>query len=418
MRILLVTPMPPRAEAPGATPLVLNAQVAGLRERHELTIVTTAHEPGELEAARELQDSGLEVHTVDAHPPQGIDRWRRRRRLASTWSRGKYPWRTVWFADPQVQETIDRLTCARHFDIAAVEDNSMGVFRFPRSLPTVLTEHEVRRPRAFDRACGPPPAWPRWAFRELDWRRWPSYERWVWGRFDRVQVFTERDSRSLLEIAPEMRGRVRVTPFGVELPERLDPAREEPDTVLFVGNFTHPPNVDAACWLAREILPRIRSRSDAAHLMLVGGAVPEQVRGLAAADVTVVGEVPTIAARLEAAAVVVAPVRTGGGMRMKVLHALAAGKAVVTTTRGREGLALDGVQPPLLVADDSDGFAAATAALLDDLRARRALGERARAFAAEHYSAEAYGRRLEAVYEEIVSARRPSPARQIEDVRV
>jgi glycosyltransferase involved in cell wall biosynthesis len=408
MRILLVTPMPPRPEAPGAIPLVLHAQVAGLRERHELTVVTLAgHEPGELEAAEELQQSGVDVHVVDARAPHGIARWRRRRRLAGTWARGRYPWRTVWFADPGVQETIDRLARSRDFDVAAVEDNAMGVFRFPASLPTVLTEHEVRQPRRIDWRCGAPARWPGWGFRELDWRRWPSYERSVWPRFDRVQVFTERDARSLVEVAPELRARVCVTPFGIELPERADPAREEAGTLLFVGNFTHPPNVDAACWLAREILPRIRGRRSGARLLLVGGDAPEQVRGLAGPDVTVVGEVPTIAPRLEAAAVVVAPIRTGGGMRMKVLHALAAGKAVVTTTRGAEGLALHGAEPPLVVADDADGFAAAAAAFLDDAGRRRALGERARAFAAEHCSAEAYGRRLEAVYEELVSHDRP-----------
>lgn len=404
MRVLLVTPMPPRPEAPGAIPLVLHAQVAGLRERHELTVVTVAgHEPGELEAAQELQESGVDVHVVDARQPQGIARWRRRRRLAGAWACGRYPWRTVWFAVPGVQKTIDRLTRSRDFDVAAVEDNAMGVFRFPAGLPTVLTDHEVRRPRRVDWRCGAPAGWPGWAFRELDWRRWPSYERSVWRRFDRVQVFTERDAKSLLEIAPELSRRVRVTPFGVELPKRADPAREEAGTLLFVGNFTHPPNVDAASWLAREILPRIPSRRSGPRLLLVGGEAPEQVRGLASPVVTVVGEVPTIAPRLEAATVVVAPIRTGGGMRMKVLHALAAGKAVVTTTRGAEGLALRGIEPPLVVADDPDGFAAATAALLADAGRRRALGDQARAFAAEHYSAEAYGRRLEAVYEELVA---------------
>jgi polysaccharide biosynthesis protein PslH len=416
MRILLIMPMPPRREAPGAIPLVLNAQVAGLRERHELTIVTTAHEQEELEAARELQDSGVEVHAVDARPPRGVARWRRRRRLAGTWARGAHPWRTIWFADPGVQDVIDRLTRSRSFDIAAVEDNAMGVFRFPPSLPTVLTEHEVRRPRHIDWRCGAPRAWPGWAFRELDWQRWPSYERRVWRRFDRVQVFTERDARSLLEIAPEMRSRVRITPFGIELPGQLAGGHEDPDTVLFVGNFTHPPNVDAACWLAREIMPRIRSRRPTARLVLVGGQAPEQVRALAGPGVTVAGEVATIASQMEAAAVLAAPVRTGGGMRMKVLHALAAGKAVVTTSRGIDGLSLDAGPPPLVVADDPDAFADATDKLLGDSSRRRAIGQLARAFAAEHYSAAAYGRRLEAVYTELVSRNEAAVGRAMQVV--
>jgi glycosyltransferase involved in cell wall biosynthesis len=410
MRILLVTPMPPRAEAPGAIPLVLHAQMVGLRDRHELTLVTVATEPTELEAARDVERSGLEVHVVDARQPHGIDRWQRRWRLASTWARGRYPWRTVWFADPRVQETIDRLTSSQEFDLTAVEDNSMGVFRFPPTLPTVLTEHEVRRPRPIDRRFGPPSSWPRWAFRELDWRRWPAYERDVWARFDRLQVFTERDAGSVAEIAPDLRGRIRVTPFGIEFPEGADAAREQPGTLLFAGNFTHPPNVDAACWLATEVMPLLRSRNSNARLLVVGSQAPESVRALAQRDVDVVGEVPTIFPYLERASVVLAPVRTGGGMRMKVLSALAAGKAVVTTSRGAEGLTLGGRDAPLAIADEAQEIADETARLLADARARRALAERAREFALRHYSADAYGRRLEAVYEEVLSSRRPVTA--------
>jgi polysaccharide biosynthesis protein PslH len=409
VKILLVTPMPPRAEAPGAIPIVLHALLAGLRERHDLTLVTVAgDEPGEFEAARELERSGMDVHVTDARRPHGLARWRRRWRLASTWARGKYPWRTVWFADPRMQLTIDRLTRSREFDVVAVEDNSMAVFRFPPHLPTVLTDHEVHRPRPIDWRCGKPRNWPNWAFREADWRRWPAYERSVWRRFDRIQVFTERDLGAIGLVAPELLDRVRVTPFGIELPERADPLCEEPGLVLFVGNFTHPPNIDAALWLVHEIMPRLRARRGRVRLQLVGGSAPAEVRALAGPDVDVVGEVPAIAPYLERAAVVLAPVRTGGGMRMKVVHALASGKAVVTTPSGTEGLVPEGHEPPLVVAEDAEAIASATARLLDDEQPRRQLAERARAFAVEHFSAEAYGRRLEAVYEEAAS-RRNSP---------
>ena len=88
-------------------------------------------------------------------------------------------------------------------------------------------------------------------------------------------------------------------------------------------------------------------------------------------------------------------------MRMKVLQAMAMGKAVVTTPRGAEGLAIEGCQPPLAVAEDAEGIADAAATLLASVEARRSLGRRARAFVAEHYSPPAYARRLEAVYAEL-----------------
>jgi glycosyltransferase involved in cell wall biosynthesis len=405
MRILLVTPMPPRAEAPGAIPLVLHAAWSGLRDRHDVTLVTVAgDEPGEFETALALERSDPDVHIVDRRQPSGIARWRRRGRLATAWARGRYPWRTVWFADPDVQSAIDRLTGSRRFDVAAVHDNAMGIFRLPATLPSVLTEYEVVDWRTVESAIA---QWrPRNVLAELDRRRWRRYQPSVWRRFDRVEVLSARDAEKVAQLAPDLRGRVRINPFGIELPDPLDPALEEPDLVLFVGNYTHSPNVDAARWLAREIMPLVRAARPSAHLALLGTAAPPEVRTLAEPSVTVVGEAPAMRPWLERAAVVAAPVRRGGGMRMKVLHALASGKAVVATPLGADGLLLaDGTEPPLLLAQTADGFAEALVRLLADRRLRLDLGARAREFATAWHSAGAYGARLEAVYEELVGER-------------
>lgn len=394
--------MPPRPDAPAAIPGVLHAMVAGLRERHEVTLVTAFRdEAGEAEAVADLLRSGLDVHAVDARMPSGAERWARRRRFVATWARGEYPWRTVWFADPLVQETIDRLTRERRYDLAAVEDNSMGIFRFPPGLPTVLTEHEVRNPRPVDWHCGRPRAWPGWALREADWKRWPAYQRSVWSAFDRIQVFTDRDAGTVGTLAPDLLDRVRVNPFAIDPPEPSDPAGQD-GLLLFVGNFAHPPNVDAARWLVTDIMPRLRARNAGARLLLVGAGAPADVRALVASDVEVLGEVPSVAPFLESAAVVLAPVRIGGGMRMKALHALASGKALVTTSRGAEGLAVAGVEPPFLVADEPEAFATVVTELLHDVDRRRDLGASARSFVLEHYSPRAYCRRLERVYGELV----------------
>ena len=254
---------------------------------------------------------------------------------------------------------------------------------------------------------------PRHMVRVIDRRRWPRYQRSVWRKFDRVQVFTPRDAAQIGGFAPEIASRVRVNPFGVVLPSHAEPELEEPGTMLFVGNFTHPPNVDAASWLAREIMPRIRALKPSAQLKIVGGAAPDRVRALAGEGVEFLGEVPAIGPLLERSAVVLAPVRHGLGMRMKVLHALASGKAVVTTRLGAEGLLLeDEDEPPLVVADDADTIAAGAARLLDDDAERRALGDRARAFVHARHSPEAYADRLEAVYEEAIAELENSETRQ------
>jgi glycosyltransferase involved in cell wall biosynthesis len=387
--------MPPDRRATSAIPGLLHAQLVGLRERHQVTLVTVAGpDAAEVDAVERFRSDGLEVHAAVRTLRNGTLGWARRARIARSWLGGGMPLRTAWFAEPEIQAKLDALAETRGFDAAIVEDNAMGVFRLPADVPALLTEHEVRRSRAVARPPGAPSAWPRWAFAEADWRRWAGYQRRVWSQFDVLQVFTERDAGRLCELAPELAERVRVNPFAVELPAALD-AVEEPDTIAFVGNYTHPPNVDAALWLGRDIVPRIAALHPSVRLSLIGPYAPPEVRGLEGPRVRVLGAVRDLESLLRRTCVVVAPVRTGGGMRMKVLHAMALSKPVVTTRRGAEGLGLDGVAAPIEVAANAEGLARSCVRLLRDAGARHALGARARAYVEMHHSPEVYVRRLE-----------------------
>lgn len=407
MKVLLVTPMPPQADGGGAIPVLLYAELLGLRRMHEVILVTAfGDEPGQAEAVEQLRGE-VEVHAADRRrPPPGRRRRCRQLRLAATWAGGTWPWRTVWYADPGIQSILDRLAAQRDFDVVAVEDSAMSVFRYPSAAPTVFTHHEVLRPRPVAWRPGSPRKWPGWAFGELDWRRWADFQRRAWSRFDLVQVFSRRDAKTIAELAPEVASRVRVDPFGMVLPPAPERDREVAGTVLFVGNFAHSPNRDAARWLVGEIMPAVRTHFPQARLRIVGTEPPPEIRALAGPDVDLVADAPSVLPHFEEATVVVAPVRTGGGMRMKVLQAMATGKAVVTTSRGREGYDCFGEEPPLAIADGEGEIAAATAALLGDGERRRALGTRARAFAERHCSPDAWARRLTAVYEEARAARR------------
>jgi glycosyltransferase involved in cell wall biosynthesis len=408
MKILIVAPMPPQPAGGGAIPVLLDAQLAGLRERNEVTFVSAVgEEPGEVEAAARLRDSGLDAHFADGRQPDTARRrWRRRKRMASAWALGGTPWRAVWFADPEIQVILDRLAQTHEFDVAAVEDSAMSTFGLPPSVPSLLTEHEVLRPRPVSWQAGPPGAWPGWAFGELDWRKRPGFQRAAWRRFDRVLAFGNRDAAAIAELAPELSSRVRVSPFGLALPAAADPGQEQPGSLLFVGNFTHQPNRDAASWLAREIMPTVLAHQPEARLRIVGSSPPPEVLGLTGKAIEVIPNAPSVEPYLAAAAVIVAPVRTGGGMRMKVLQALGAGKAVVTTSRGSEGFDCFTDSPPLAVANDARSFGLAAAALLGDRRRRRELSDGARSFAEAHYGPPAWARRLEAVYAEAIGTAR------------
>src|SRR5215212_1207877 len=188
----MATPMPPQPQAPGAIPLVLHALLTGLVERHRVTLVTVAtSEPGEWEALDRIRDAGVEVHAIRRVEPSGLARWQRRWRFASAWLGGRYPWRTVWYWEPSLQQILDRLLAEREYDLVTVEDNAMGIYRYRTKTPTIFTEYEVRRPRPVGWRGWSQGRWIMWALGEADWRRWRRYQRAVWQRFDRIQVFSQ-----------------------------------------------------------------------------------------------------------------------------------------------------------------------------------------------------------------------------------
>jgi GT2 family glycosyltransferase/glycosyltransferase involved in cell wall biosynthesis len=137
--------------------------------------------------------------------------------------------------------------------------------------------------------------------------------------------------------------------------------------LLFLGNFGHPPNVDAARWLCREILPRLRERLPGVVLHLVGYGSKTAVGELAGTDVEVHGQVADLGPILDAVRVALAPLRYGAGVKGKINRAMGCGLPVVTTPIGAEGMGLTDHMTALIAADAED-FARATAELYADER--------------------------------------------------
>jgi glycosyltransferase involved in cell wall biosynthesis len=240
--------------------------------------------------------------------------------------------------------------------------------------------------------------------RRLEVAAWRRYERRTRPRFDAIVVFADRDLAAVQASA----GHTPVTriPLAVDVPGRpLAPEGSGQPTILFVGGFGHPPNADAARWLAASIFPRVLQRVPEARLELVGNEPGDEVLALASNRVSVHGSVPNVTPYMDRAAVVVAPIRIGGGMRVKVLEALAAGKALVATRRAAEGLE---AQPGehLLVADDEDRIVEALVELLLDPQRRRRLAEGARRWAEARLGWDEGVAAFEELYESLAGSRR------------
>ena len=169
--------------------------------------------------------------------------------------------------------------------------------------------------------------------------------------------------------------------------------------MLFVGNYLHPPNVEGALWLAREVWPLVRRLSPGARLTLAGRAPPPEIAALTAADVRVPGMVDDLRPLYARASMVTAPIFWGSGVRIKILEALACGLPLVTTALAAEGIDLRQGESALF-AEQPGEFAAAIARLLDDAALRVRLSAAGRALVERDYDAEQIGARLVALYEQ------------------
>jgi glycosyltransferase involved in cell wall biosynthesis len=234
------------------------------------------------------------------------------------------------------------------------------------------------------------------------------FDSWAWRRYERtllrqirqVVVFSKED-RQIIESYGEP-ATVTTVQLGTQLPQvPLNPLGNLPPSVLFIGNFVHPPNVDAAQWLVQHIFPPVLKRVPTCQLYLVGNWPPEALRRTTNPRVTVTGYVSDIASYLDQAAVVVAPLRLGGGTRVKVLDALAAGKALVATSLALQGVPIvDGKH--VVVADSAQEIADAVAYLLQNPTRRVALAQQARTWAEQHLGWEQAIQRYEAIYDKMM----------------
>jgi polysaccharide biosynthesis protein PslH len=234
-------------------------------------------------------------------------------------------------------------------------------------------------------------------------RRWLGalslwlYELRALQHCDLVLTLSAEDAAALRRWLPRLP--ITYMPSGVDLanwPICFDPRAE--DEVLFVGNYLHPPNVEGALWLAREVWPLVRRLRPGARLTLAGRAPPLAIQALAAADVCVPGDLDDLRPLYARSSLVAAPIFWGSGVRIKLLEALASGLPVVTTMLAAEGIDLrQGASA--LFAEQPGEFAAAITRLLDDPALRARLGAAGRSVVERDYDADQIGARLLALYE-------------------
>jgi glycosyltransferase involved in cell wall biosynthesis len=378
-RLFFLLPFPPRLDANHGGSKAIAQLLSRLAIRHKLAVVYLrgAGEPPLDEHLRDRLDLAKEVErpwTRDSITAQCV----RRTRLGVSLIRRKPIWVADW-SSKAYAATVQSLVKRWQPDIVHIAYHVMGQY-LPAlrdcQAPRILTEYEPgNRAASFITSSGSIAG----LLNHVDRKAWKRFEPAVIRQVRAVVVFTESDKQAVESLAPGTRV-VRI-PLGTELLESpLDPEGSLPRNLLFFGNFIHPPNVDAALRTVRTIFLPLQARFPDLELYLVGDKPPAELKRMANTKIRVTGRVPDLAPYINRASIFIAPLRLGGGMRLKVLEALGAGKAIVASPRALEGLnVVDG--ETVYIAESDAAFCVAIAELLDHPEKRISIANAARAWA-------------------------------------
>ena len=230
--------------------------------------------------------------------------------------------------------------------------------------------------------------------------RLQRYEREICRAVDAIIAVSEPDREFLRK---HLGAPISVIPNGIQVAEYkpAPDAARAPCQLVFSGKMDYRPNVDAVEWFHSAVYPRVRESNPQARLLIVGRNPHRRLEQLAEDEsVRITGWVESVLPFLHEAAIYIAPLRMGSGTRLKILQAMAAGCAVVSTSIGAAGLN-DEVKGALCIADDEAAFAQAIVSLFDDEARRRQLGALARERVSRHYDWSALIPRLLRVYEDL-----------------
>jgi glycosyltransferase involved in cell wall biosynthesis len=208
--------------------------------------------------------------------------------------------------------------------------------------------------------------WGRKKLRELiNLKGLKKYEFDMYAQADKVLTLTPQGKDELLALRPDLD--IAVVPHGVDVEHFSYSEPSEGDqSIVFVGNYLHYPNVDAVLYFHQEIWPKVKSICPGLKFIIVGQAPPPEIQNLTNDDsIAVTGRVDDVTPYIREGQIFICPVRLGGGFRGKILEAMAVGRPIVSTSLGAEGIPSKNGEN-IIIADDPEDFAVGIENLLKD----------------------------------------------------
>ena len=373
MRILFLTPFLPDPDASHGGGSYIGSLAEGLRSEAELGLVHLQHPAeGAANPSRWQWRASADYQGAPsgaAHRLRMLWRWRSRPLLVAKYWQAELP------------AILERARAEFSPDIALVEMTQMAQYLpYLDGLPTIFTDHEAGQPANKSTGLGT-------VADRRDDGLWRQYVAHFYPMATEVQAVTQEDADSL---AGQLNRSVHVRPATISIPSVREEANPTPPHALFLGDYNHSPNPEAARRLAKEIWPLVRESQPTAKLLLAGPN-DSPIRPLAELPgVEVLGFVEDLAELFAQARLLLAPLWSGGGFRAKSATALAHGVPVVTNELGSRGCRAPA--PACSVAESISELAAATSRLLLSPQEAAEAGHLAREWAIERYAPEAVAR--------------------------
>lgn len=392
LRILFVCTYFPYPEVDHSGGTDLFNYIKWLSQRHEISLISFIHpiEEKYVPSMRELcanieviSRSGSVLFKAIRHPL---------RRLTQ-------PKRSCYSYSTEYEEKLKSLLGRERFDVIHFEGPWMGQYLdLVSEGRTVLDEVDVHSMVAYRQLQYVKHSFHK-AYAWFEWAKCQTFELGACQRADLVLTRSEKDRRFLQGYLPGLR--VEILPPWFEGLEQFAHISEEPaeeKSLLFLGSMNRTRNVEAALYFYEKVLPLIREEIPQVKFYIVGSSPTEKVQQLAKdKNVVVTGYVKDIGPYYERCAVFVAPILVGGGIIVKTLNAMSAGRPVVTTRFGNEGIEAIPEQE-IRIADSPEEFAQKTVELLTCHSLWRRIATGGRKLVRRNYDWEKAMQRLERAY--------------------
>jgi len=304
---------------------------------------------------------------------------------------------------PIIKREIDK----GNYDLMNIEHTSAAhwLTNLKLSIPTVIVAHNVKTimwKRYYENHSG---FKRRQFFRE--YRKFEKYESTYLKYYNCIIAMSDTDRQYLKSLCPESKC-IEVVPNGVDL-DYFSPSpnnKTESFSLLFSGTMGYLPNEEAMIYFCRHIFPKVLQKFPNVKLTIVGRAPSRSIDKLGKQhNIRVTGFVPDSRPYFEKAEVFIVPLLSGSGTRLKILEAMAMGKAIVSTSIGAEGIEYTH-EKNIVIANDAEQFAESILILFQNRDYRKKLEESAKLLVAEKYSWNIMAKKLEKIYMDLIERER------------